>query len=80
MIISYKDEGNETIVNVTIISSTFNKLGGSYYVLIEDGFVKRRAFDTPIFGIQRKSIWTFITNTARKCFINSLVLNECYTM
>ncbi|CAB4479392.1 unnamed protein product [Rhizophagus irregularis] len=63
--ISYKDEGNETIVNVTIISSTFNKPGGSYYVLIEDGFVKRRAFDTPIFGIQRKSIWTFITNTAQ---------------
>ncbi|POG81881.1 hypothetical protein GLOIN_2v1762769 [Rhizophagus irregularis DAOM 181602=DAOM 197198] len=62
----YKDEGNETIVNVTIISSTFNKLGGSYYVLIEDGFVKRRAFDTPIFGIQRKSIWTFITNTAQE--------------
>ncbi|PKY43119.1 hypothetical protein RhiirA4_457057 [Rhizophagus irregularis] len=64
--ISQFDEGNETIVSVTIINSTFNKPGGSYYVLIEDGFVKRRTFDTPIFGIQRKSVWTFTTNPTQE--------------
>ncbi|PKK77758.1 hypothetical protein RhiirC2_770970 [Rhizophagus irregularis] len=64
--ISYKDEEKGTIVSVKTIRSTFNKPGGSYYVLIEDGFVKRRTFDTPIFGIQRKSVWTYTTNQTQE--------------
>jgi hypothetical protein len=53
-------------VNIRIIDSTFNKPGGKYYVLIDNGFVKNKNYQEPIIGIQNSG-WSFITSN---CFIN----------
>ena len=67
------DDESGTTINVTVIDSTFNKPGGRYYVLIDDGFAKSRNFQEPIIGIQ-DSTWSF---TIRECFINYfLILNR----
>jgi hypothetical protein len=57
------DEGPSSIVNITIIDSTFNKPGGKYYVLIDDGFANSRDYHEPMIGIQ-SNVWSF---TTRKC-------------
>ncbi|CAG8503331.1 5032_t:CDS:10 [Funneliformis mosseae] len=56
--VSLDDDGTTVIVN--IIKSTFNRPGESYYVSIENGFVKSRQYQEPIIGLQNKA-WFFTT-------------------
>jgi hypothetical protein len=53
------DKSSSTI-SITIISSTFNKPGGKYYVLIDDGFASSMDYHEPMIGIQ-SSAWSFTT-------------------
>ncbi|RGB30358.1 hypothetical protein C1646_765459 [Rhizophagus diaphanus] len=54
------DDEFGSIINITIIDSTFNKPGGKYYVLIDDGFASSRGYHEPMIGIQ-SSAWNFTT-------------------
>ncbi|RIA94213.1 hypothetical protein C1645_734970 [Glomus cerebriforme] len=60
--LSLIDEDDGTTINVAVIDSAFSVPGGRYYVLIDDGFVKDRTYQEPIFGI-RKNVWYFTTET-----------------
>ncbi|PKY51378.1 hypothetical protein RhiirA4_424468 [Rhizophagus irregularis] len=51
---------DDSIINITIIDSTFNKPGGRYYVLIDDGFASSKDYHEPMIGIQ-SSAWNFTT-------------------
>ncbi|RGB30786.1 hypothetical protein C1646_764885 [Rhizophagus diaphanus] len=54
------DDEFSSIINITIIDSTFNKPGGRYYVLIDDGFASSKDYHEPMIGIQ-SSAWNFTT-------------------
>ncbi|RGB30362.1 hypothetical protein C1646_765464 [Rhizophagus diaphanus] len=54
------DDEFGSIINITIIDSTFNKPGGRYYVLIDDGFASSKDYHEPMIGIQ-SSVWNFTT-------------------
>ena len=69
--LSDNEYGNVTIINITVLSSTFNQPNTTYYVLIDDGFVKDRRYQEPIIGIHT-NVWTFKT---RMCFINFFHFN-----
>jgi hypothetical protein len=64
---------NNTAVNVAIISSTFNKPGGTYYALIDNNFVKNILYDEPLYGLN-EPIWTF---TVSKYFTKFLSYKNC---
>jgi hypothetical protein len=64
---------NNTAVNVVIISSTFNKPGGTYYALIDNNFVKNIVYDEPLYGLN-KPIWSF---TVGKYFTKFLSYKNC---
>jgi hypothetical protein len=53
-------------IEIKVISSTFSQFDTSYYVLMDDGFVKNRDLQEPIPGIQDNNAWNFMTS---KCFI-----------
>ena len=53
-------------VNVTVISSTFNNPGATYYVIIGNGFVMSQLYNEPLLGLNN-NVWTFSTS---KLFTN----------
>ena len=54
------DDENEngTIVNVTIIGSTFSQFDKRYYVIIKNNFVKNRIYQEPLYSLNER-IWSF---------------------
>ncbi len=64
----YIEVVDDTTVSVKIISSTFNMPNETYYVLIDNNFVKNRMYKDPLYGLNEK-VWLFKTS---KCFINFL--------
>ncbi|CAG8556856.1 5591_t:CDS:2, partial [Funneliformis mosseae] len=53
----YKD--NKTI-KVDIFKSTFNLPGRTYYVVVEDNFVRNLAYQEPLYGVKER-VWSFNT-------------------
>ncbi|GES75975.1 hypothetical protein GLOIN_2v1834901 [Rhizophagus clarus] len=51
--VKLNDDETGSIINITIIDNTFNKPGGKYYVLIDDGFVKDRKYQEPILELAK---------------------------
>ncbi|CAB4382426.1 unnamed protein product [Rhizophagus irregularis] len=47
-------------VNITVIDSTFNNLGATYYVKITNAFVSSHFYSEPLFGLSHDT-WHFIT-------------------
>jgi len=56
--ITLSDDGDGTTVNVTIIESTFNNFDESYYVSIDNNFVKSRSYQEPLYGLN-EDVWSF---------------------
>ncbi|GES74950.1 hypothetical protein GLOIN_2v1869233 [Rhizophagus clarus] len=52
---------NNDTVNVTIIESTFNSPGSTYYVMIENNFVSSLLYNEPLPGLS-SNIWSFTTS------------------
>jgi len=49
-----------TTVNITILDSTFNVPDETYYVLIDNNFVKSQIYKEPLYGLNEE-VWTFKT-------------------
>ncbi|GES85882.1 hypothetical protein GLOIN_2v1869233 [Rhizophagus clarus] len=49
---------NNNTVNVTIINSTFNNPGSTYYVIIGNGFVTSQEYNEPLYGLS-SNVWSF---------------------
>jgi hypothetical protein len=47
---------NDTIVNINVLSSTFNNPKANYFVTIDDGFVNSKQYNEAIMGISKK-VW-----------------------
>ncbi|CAG8780777.1 14270_t:CDS:2, partial [Gigaspora margarita] len=57
-----------TILNLKVLTSTFNDPGGKYSIEIDNNFVKNSDYNEPILGID-PNIWNFQTN-------NNVTLNQ----
>ncbi|RIA80123.1 hypothetical protein C1645_793218 [Glomus cerebriforme] len=55
------------IVSADILSSTFSILKGSYYVKMDNNFVRDKAFKEPLLGI-RENVWTFTSEGKKDAF------------
>jgi hypothetical protein len=56
----YVNVTNDTTVEVKILSSTFNQFNSSYYIKIDDNFVKNKDFNEPLMGIE-SGVWMIQT-------------------
>ena len=52
---------NGTTVNVKIIESTFSQFDKTYYVSIDNNFVKNRFYQEPLYGLSER-VWSFTTS------------------
>src|SRR5207244_5727621 len=51
-------ENGDKRVIVKILDSTLSKSGGSYFVKVDNNFVKNRVYEEPLLGI-KENIWYF---------------------
>ncbi|CAG8681772.1 15932_t:CDS:2, partial [Funneliformis mosseae] len=58
--IFHSEAGDFTTINITILKSTFNQPGRRYYVSIDNGFVKDKIHQEPLYGI-KDQLWAFTT-------------------
>ncbi|RIA83335.1 hypothetical protein C1645_786626 [Glomus cerebriforme] len=66
---------DDTAVNITIFSSTFNNPRASYYVIIDDGFVSSKQYNEPIMGVNQGA-WALNTswNEPNLCLTSATIL------
>ncbi|KAG9301896.1 hypothetical protein G9A89_004576 [Geosiphon pyriformis] len=57
-------------INIKVLSSTFNQPNGSYFVIIDNNFVKTRLLDEPLFGI-KKNDWIITRDEEENVFAGS---------
>ncbi|CAG8615136.1 13320_t:CDS:2, partial [Ambispora leptoticha] len=55
---------NASSVSIQILESTFNQPGASYYVLMDNNFVKNKQLDEPIRGIEKNEYRLYSDNYA----------------
>jgi hypothetical protein len=59
-------ENNKTVI-ADVLESTFSASKGSYFVKMDNNFVKDRAYKEPLLGI-RENVWKFITKEKSDTF------------
>ncbi|GBC04812.1 hypothetical protein RclHR1_05890013 [Rhizophagus clarus] len=58
--VQYVNDTDNKEIEITILSSTFNQYNSSYYITIDDNFVRNLDFNEPLMGIE-SGIWMINT-------------------